>query len=221
MEESRPSFADSASTISFYATAPQSPQAAAARPQIWMLRRRDPELASDRFSKRESVVIRDSIAYPSESSFEDTIIKGTAQTGLRSPSKPRLIDLDYLRRKMRSATTRRGSATTEGSGSSFGSWICEIRQPEPVMLSPITSQRAVTEMYHESQSDIVLHSRTRDSTLRGQDTPLRYQSGGGGGRSSETVGNTPHESELSGYTFTQNESRPRRTCMRALCCVLY
>ncbi|KAI1645301.1 uncharacterized protein F4817DRAFT_188489 [Daldinia loculata] len=223
MEERHDSAADSGSTLSFYATSGQSPQATT-HPQIWMLRR-DPELGSDRFSKRESVVIRDSVAYPSESSFEDTIIKGTAQTGQRNPSKPRLIDLDRIRRKMRSATTRRGSqrsTATDTSTLSLGCWLSDMRPPEQIMLSPITSQRAVTEMYHASQSDIMLHSRARASSLREeQETTLRFQNGARGGQSSETVGNTPYESELSGYTLTQNSPQPKHSFIRALCCVLY
>ncbi|KAI0848804.1 hypothetical protein F5Y00DRAFT_81810 [Daldinia vernicosa] len=222
MEDRPGSATDSCSTLSFYATPVQSPQTTA-RPQIWMLRR-DPDLGSDRFSKRESVVIRDSIAYPSESSFEDTIIKGTAQTGQRNPSKPRLIDLDRIRRKMRSATTRRGSqrsTATDTSTLSLGCWLSEMRPPEQVMLSPITSQRAVTEMYHASQSDIMVRSRTRASSLRERETTLRFVNGARGGQSSETVGNTPHESELSGYTLTDNSHQPKHSFMRTLCCALY
>ncbi|KAI1654463.1 hypothetical protein F4813DRAFT_392716 [Daldinia decipiens] len=222
MEDRRGSAADSGSTISFYATPAQNPQTTA-RPQIWMLRR-DPDLGSDCFSKRDSIVIRDSVAYPSESSFEDTIIKGTAQTGQRNPSKPQLIDLDHIRRKMRSATTRRGSqrsTRTDTSTLSLGCWLSDMRPPEHIMLSPITSQRAVTEMYHESQSDIVLHSRVRASSLRERETTLRFQSGTRGGQSSETIGNTPHESELSGYTLTQHGLQPKHSFMRALCCLPY
>ncbi|KAK6953337.1 hypothetical protein Daesc_005640 [Daldinia eschscholtzii] len=223
MEERRGSIADSGSILSFYtAPAQQSPQPTA-RPQIWM-RRRDTDFGSDCFSKRESVVIRDSIAYPSESSFEDTIVKGTAQTLQRNPSKPRLIDLDYIRRKMLGATTRRGSqqsTKTDTSGSSsFTGWFPEMRPPEPIVLSPITSQRAVTEMYHESQSDIVTYSRARASSLRGPETPLQLQSGARGRQSGETV-RSSYESERSDYSVTQNIRQHKRSCMRSLWCALY
>ncbi|KAI1468329.1 uncharacterized protein F4812DRAFT_362848 [Daldinia caldariorum] len=222
MEDRRSSDTDSGSTLSFYSIPTQSPQPTA-RPLIWM-RRRDTDFGSDCFSKRESVVIRDSIAYPSESSFEDTIIKGTAETVQRNPSKPRLIDLDYIRRKMRSATGRRGSQwsdTTDTSVSSFSGWFSEIRPPEPILLSPITSQRAVTEMYHESQSDIEIHSRARASSLQGPETPLPPQSGEQGEQTGETVRNSSHESELSAYSATQNLRQQKRSCMRSLLCALY
>ncbi|KAI0121960.1 hypothetical protein F4814DRAFT_438125 [Daldinia grandis] len=220
MEDRYGNATDSGSTLSFYATPAQSPQATT-HPQVWMLRR-DPDLGSDRYSKRESIVIRDSVAYPSESSFEDTIIKGTAQTGQRNPSKPQLIDLDRIRRRLRSATTRRGSqrsTTTDTSALSLGCWLSELRPPEQIVLSPITSQRAVTEMYHASQSDIMLHSRARASSLGDRETSLRFQHRVRGRRSGETVGNSPHESGLSGYTLTHNGGQPRHGFMRALCCV--
>ncbi|KAI1099455.1 hypothetical protein F4804DRAFT_83451 [Jackrogersella minutella] len=41
----------------------------------------------------DPAALRDSVAYPSGSEFEDTIEMGTAKTGRRVPSKPRLVDL--------------------------------------------------------------------------------------------------------------------------------
>ncbi|OTA65981.1 hypothetical protein K449DRAFT_255932 [Hypoxylon sp. EC38] len=112
------------------------------------------------FSKRESVIIRDSVAYPSESEFEATIKEGTAQTGRRTSIKPRLVDLDRIRRKIRRikrSGSHRGSTTETVSTTSIGG-VSEAGHFEQVTLSPITSRQAVTEMYHETQNDIMLQT---------------------------------------------------------------
>ncbi|KAI1412735.1 hypothetical protein F5Y13DRAFT_189936 [Hypoxylon sp. FL1857] len=136
---------------------------------------KDPTRRYSHFSKRESVVIRDSVAYPSESSFEATIKEGTANLGRRASTKPRLVDLDRLRRKMRKIRrggSRRGS-TTETASTASTAGVSEAGQPEQVMLSPITSRQIVTEMYHETQNDIMLQTRPRSSPPREPPRPFR------------------------------------------------
>ncbi|KAI1207849.1 uncharacterized protein F4807DRAFT_168249 [Annulohypoxylon truncatum] len=79
--------------------------------------RRQQRRRPSRPSHLEPVAIRDSVGYPSASSFEATIEKGTARWGRRSSTKPRLVDLGGLRRKVKRMTMlRRGSEQQEHQG---------------------------------------------------------------------------------------------------------
>lgn len=129
------------------------------------------------FSKRESVIIRDSVAYPSESSFEATIKEGTAQTGHRTSFKPRLVDLDRIRRKIRRikrSGSHRGS-TAETASITSAAEASEAGHFEQVMLYPITSRQAVTEMYHETQHDIMLQTRARSPSPPPREPPKLFR----------------------------------------------
>ncbi|KAI1086318.1 hypothetical protein F5B19DRAFT_169184 [Rostrohypoxylon terebratum] len=77
----------------------------------------------------EAVAIRDSVGYPSASSFEATIEKGTARFGRRAPTKPRIVDLSGLRKRVKRMTMlRRGSENRSVSGLGSGATPATLRE---------------------------------------------------------------------------------------------
>ncbi|KAI0836858.1 hypothetical protein F5Y06DRAFT_298092 [Hypoxylon sp. FL0890] len=189
--------------------------------QKWALGRelvKDPNRRYSCFSKRESVVIRDSVAYPSESSFEATIKECTAQTGRRTSTKPRLVDLDRIRRKMRRikrSGSHRGSVVETASTASTAA-TSEAGQVEYVMLSPITSRHAVTEMYHETQHDITLQTRLRSPSPREPPRPFRDRIRGRD--FSRTAGNL--ENGILGYARADDRDASRHKFCSSQCVIL-
>ncbi|KAI1136408.1 hypothetical protein F5Y05DRAFT_107715 [Hypoxylon sp. FL0543] len=189
-------------------------------PQIWGLGReldRDSSRRYSWFSKRESVVIRDSVAYPSESSFEATIKEGTAQTGRRTSTKPRLVDLDRIRRKIsrikRHGSRRSAVTETESTASTAGAFDTE--DPD-VMPSPTTSRQAVTAMYHETQNDIMLHTRSRSAGAGEPMEPFRDRIRGRD--FSRTAGDL--ESGISVYAQPNNRDAHKNRSCPSLCVIL-
>lgn len=77
----------------------------------------------------EAVAIRDSVGYPSASSFEATIEKGTARFGRRASTKPRLVDLSGLRKKVKRMTMlRRGPEQRSVLGLGSGATPATLRE---------------------------------------------------------------------------------------------
>ncbi|KAI1456228.1 hypothetical protein F4805DRAFT_232183 [Annulohypoxylon moriforme] len=206
-------------------------------------------------SHLEPVAIRDSVGYPSASSFEATIEKGTARFGRRNSTKPRLVDLGGLRRKVKRMTMIRresekrdsvlgGGATPAtlreafegvGTGEERGGELegrqerergremeqiqmqtqghikSEEREPENIRFSPPTDQQLATMMYHQTQNDIVIRTRTESPTARVPELPFRDKIRGK--HFSRTTGNL--EQEVASYARDK-----RRNCTPAQCAVI-
>ncbi|KAI1760538.1 hypothetical protein GGR53DRAFT_470221 [Hypoxylon sp. FL1150] len=107
--------------------------------------------AYSNWSDRDNrVSIRSSVTYPSDSTFEATIVQGTAQTGQQYQAKTQLIDLDCPRRKswdpeqQSSQSSRMLAKTTSSSLSKHHS------DSETEVEDEITDRQMATEMYHNA-----------------------------------------------------------------------
>ncbi|KAI1398601.1 hypothetical protein F4819DRAFT_489380 [Hypoxylon fuscum] len=102
---------------------------------------------------RGSVVLRSSVAYPSDSTFEASIVSGTAQTGLRYPTKPRLIDLSRLRCKTwgsRRPSSSHAGSSTANEAASLSSSPSSSEEEDAAEDRATMDRRAATEMYHHA-----------------------------------------------------------------------
>ncbi|KAI2471112.1 hypothetical protein F4781DRAFT_441071 [Annulohypoxylon bovei var. microspora] len=181
----------------------------------------------------EPVALRDSVAYPSASSFEATIEKGTARFGRRNSTKPRLVDLGHLRRTvkrmtvMRRASGRGGVLKTAGAtpatlreafnGESEGGrddmdkTQTDERAPEQVRSNPPTNHQVATTMDHETQNDVVLRTKTESPSPRVPEMPFRDKIRGK--HFSRTTGNLGEE-------VLDYVKEKRRGCASAQCVVI-
>ncbi|KAI0165334.1 hypothetical protein GGR52DRAFT_575422 [Hypoxylon sp. FL1284] len=88
--------------------------------------------------------IRNSVTYPSDSTFEATIVKGTAQMGQRYRNKTQLVDLGRPERRKESSETR----VPESSHS-----VAETKSLSPSedsLEDQVSNHRVATEMYHNA-----------------------------------------------------------------------
>ncbi|OTB00800.1 hypothetical protein M426DRAFT_15155 [Hypoxylon sp. CI-4A] len=223
MDNRQGSIVDSNSSESYH-TAPTSPispgsvlspaqSPAPARPsgdRRWTFGR-EPNAESDRRSKRDSV-IRESVVYPSESEFEATIEKGTAQTGQRSPTKPRLVNLSHIRRKVRSL--RRPSIATETTAST-SSPPSPSALREAIELSRLEQETIKSKTDHQDTDDvfeapggIMLRRITESPASRDTPRPSRDKA--------RRPLQRPEDPVSSSSTLTPNRA-PRRSKFRRLC----
>ncbi|KAI2603056.1 uncharacterized protein GGS25DRAFT_526093 [Hypoxylon fragiforme] len=233
MEDNRGSIGETNSTHSYYTasaaataatfvtatavTAPASPSSARAAPgpRIWGLRKGSVTSECTCPSNRGSVALRDSVAYPSsDSTFEASIIKGTAQACQCHPSKPRLIDLDNLRLKVKDL--RRSMSRNNSIAEETSSWSrdIELSPPQHIVIHPPTEQRTATDMSNETQSDSFKVAKTRSPSLL--IPPKRFRDK----IRSKHFNRTPENLELEcpGHTEVQNERRIKGVW--SPCCVI-
>ncbi|KAI0880470.1 uncharacterized protein GGS22DRAFT_193241 [Annulohypoxylon maeteangense] len=139
MNDRRPSAAASDDTSSVYSAQtlpPPPPVAETARAsqssfasRAWIFGKVPSYHNSQRRPHLDPVAIRESVAYPSASSFEATIEKGTARCGRRNSTKPQLVDLGGLRRTVKRMTTiRRGSEQRSAVGVGAGATPGTLRE---------------------------------------------------------------------------------------------
>ncbi|KAI6082218.1 hypothetical protein F4821DRAFT_219578 [Hypoxylon rubiginosum] len=134
---------------------------------------------SNRSDRDNRVSIRNSVAYPSDSTFEASIVKGVAQTGQRYQAKTHLVDLDRSRRK---------SWSPEHQSSQYNHMLAETASlslskyysaSEDEVEDEVTDQQAVAEMYHNAispmaRTPVPTPSRNPSPALPVEpDTPVR------------------------------------------------
>ncbi|KAI2631384.1 hypothetical protein GGS26DRAFT_591265 [Hypomontagnella submonticulosa] len=136
--------------------------------------RKDSIASTNSTLKEGSVAIRESVTYPSESEFEKSIEKGTAQIGRRQPIKARLVDLGRKVQSIaQSGSSRRGPATDTPASPASSGTAGGAQWPNQATHHITTSREAVTDMYHDAQTDFARHSRARSPAPR--ERPLSFR----------------------------------------------
>ncbi|KAI0377180.1 hypothetical protein F5Y04DRAFT_189815 [Hypomontagnella monticulosa] len=221
MESRKGSIADSASTwsnsaysngMNTYATALSPPPLRRVQTSLGLRKwgfRKNSIASTNSTLKEGSVAIRESVTYPSESEFEKTIEKGTAQVGRRQPIKARLVDLG---RKVQSIAHNNSLRhipliNTPVSPTSSATAV-DTQSPSQVTHRTNTSHEAATDIYHDTHSDTAYESRARSPAPR--EPLLSFRDRIPGGRfnlSAEKL-----QDELSAYKKTYNRRKARRSC---------
>ncbi|KAI4861129.1 hypothetical protein F4820DRAFT_452224 [Hypoxylon rubiginosum] len=124
------------------------------------------------YSDRENrVSIRSSVTYPSDTTFEATIVKGTAQTGQRYQAKTQLIDLGRPRRK--SWGPEEQSPQSSHTVAETASLPVSRHDSEEEAEDQFTDHQAATEMYHNA---IAPMAKTPSSGLSPRLLPIQTES---------------------------------------------
>ncbi|KAI2616783.1 hypothetical protein GGR54DRAFT_221659 [Hypoxylon sp. NC1633] len=141
---------------------------------------KEPRPRNASVSSREPVMLRDSVRYPTDSTFEDTVEKGTAQTGRRQAAKPQLVNLGHLRRKVRSmrqSMSHRSSTTLAvEKTASPQSQAPEVHRHSVhnIPYQP-TIRQAATEMYHDTHIELARMTRTEYQSPSPRVPPMEFR----------------------------------------------
>ncbi|KAI1385366.1 uncharacterized protein F4822DRAFT_342365 [Hypoxylon trugodes] len=103
--------------------------------------------------RQDSAPIRDSVRYPSNASFEDTIVKGTAWTSRRYPIKPRLVDLRRKIHSVRRSVSHHNLKTGLPSATASSSRGIFEEHPLEQLRTQSMSRQTTTEADREALSD--------------------------------------------------------------------
>ncbi|KAI1771525.1 hypothetical protein F4818DRAFT_445214 [Hypoxylon cercidicola] len=149
METHRDSAAESVRSRSYITPSVLDPsRQASSSSRRWGFGRSQNRNSAYSYLSDRGVSIRSSVTYPSDSTFEATIVKGTAQTGQRYQSKTQLIELGRPRRKSwgPGQQSSQSSHTVAETASLSPSEHISKDQAE----DQVTNHQAATEMYHNA-----------------------------------------------------------------------